>query len=461
MVKRDNTEAKGTIIMSAGRDILQVFNILKYRKFSGYSGLAAKNSIYQFLTNIILKGGSLLFTLIFARLLMPELFGLYSLALATIILFALLADLGIGQSLIVFISKSMQKNKPEEAKAYFNYIFKIKIWLTLLSVTLLVLSSKLIVSFYNDKPILLALLVGTLYVVSLSLIGVFDALFQAVNNFRQNMLRELIFQILRLIIVPIGALLFIKSSYDFILFVIIGLLSLTYIVALIFMAYVAYQKVPLMKEKSRGLNSLEKKKVNKFLGIMALTVLSGMFIGYIDTLMLGRFVTPEYIGFYQAALNAINSLIPLIPISIVLFPIFNRLKGKKLEVGFKKSAKITFIISVCLFVLTFIFAPLIIKIIYGSAYANSVLILRFLSFIVLIYQLSALYDGYLISRGKNKIVAKFLIITTIIGAILSYALIKIFVLQSFYMATIGAAIAVVATRAFYLATQIWNKSRLQ
>src|SRR3989338_5981732 len=318
MVKRDNTEAKGTIIMSAGRDILQVFNILKYRKFSGYSGLAAKNSIYQFLTNIILKGGSLLFTLIFARLLMPELFGLYSLALATIILFALLADLGIGQSLIVFISKSMQKNKPEEAKAYFNYIFKIKIWLTLLSVTLLVLSSKLIVSFYNDKPILLALLVGTLYVVSLSLIGVFDALFQAVNNFRQNMLRELIFQILRLIIVPIGALLFIKSSYDFILFVIIGLLSLTYIVALIFMAYVAYQKVPLMKEKSRGLNSLEKKKVNKFLGIMALTVLSGMFIGYIDTLMLGRFVTPEYIGFYQAALNAINSLIPLIPISIVL-----------------------------------------------------------------------------------------------------------------------------------------------
>jgi len=54
-----------------------------------------------------------------------------------------------------------------------------------------------------------------------------------------------------------------------------------------------------------------------------------------------------------------------------------------------------------------------------------------------------------------------LIITTIIGAILSYALIKIFVLQSFYMATIGAAIAVVATRAFYLATQIWNKSRLQ
>ena len=302
---------------------------------------------------------------------------------------------------------------------------------------------------------------GTLYVVSLSLIGVFDALFQAVNNFRQNMLRELIFQILRLIIVPIGALLFIKSSYDFILFVIIGLLSLTYIVALIFMAYVAYQKVPLMKEKSRGLNSLEKKKVNKFLGIMALTVLSGMFIGYIDTLMLGRFVTPEYIGFYQAALNAINSLIPLIPISIVLFPIFNRLKGKKLEVGFKKSAKITFIISVCLFVLTFIFAPLIIKIIYGSAYANSVLILRFLSFIVLIYPLSALYDGYLISRGKNKIVAKFLIITTIIGAILSYALIKIFVLQSFYMATIGAAIAVVATRAFYLATQIWNKSRLQ
>ena len=84
---------------------------IKKRNFSGNTGQAIKNSGWTTATILVSKIGSLIFTIITARLLMPELFGLYSLALSTISLFALFSDLGIGQSLIKFVVSSRSEKK--------------------------------------------------------------------------------------------------------------------------------------------------------------------------------------------------------------------------------------------------------------------------------------------------------------------------------------------------------------
>ena len=70
------------------KEVFGILDMFRIRKFVGYTGLALKNSTYKFLNTAIAKGGSLIFTIIVARLLLPELFGLYSLALSTIIIFA-------------------------------------------------------------------------------------------------------------------------------------------------------------------------------------------------------------------------------------------------------------------------------------------------------------------------------------------------------------------------------------
>ena len=107
--------------------IKDIFRRIRKRDFSGNTGLVIKNSIYQFSTNLVTKIGSLIFVIILARMLMPELFGLYSLALSTILIFVAFSELGIGQTLIRFVSKEFGKNK--NPKFYVVYLAKLKLFL--------------------------------------------------------------------------------------------------------------------------------------------------------------------------------------------------------------------------------------------------------------------------------------------------------------------------------------------
>ena len=99
-------------------DIKNIFRRIKDRDFEGNTGMAIKNSIYQFSTTLLAKIGAFFFTIIMARLLLPELFGLYSLALSTILFFVTFSDLGIGEALLRFVSKYLGKNKDTKAKSY-------------------------------------------------------------------------------------------------------------------------------------------------------------------------------------------------------------------------------------------------------------------------------------------------------------------------------------------------------
>ena len=58
-------------------------------------------------------------TILLARILMPELFGLYNLALSTIFLFSAISNLGIGETVITFVSKELGKNKKKSANLKF------------------------------------------------------------------------------------------------------------------------------------------------------------------------------------------------------------------------------------------------------------------------------------------------------------------------------------------------------
>src|SRR3989344_9102241 len=93
------------------------------KDYSGNTGITIKNGIAQFSTNLFAKIGSLFFTIILARILMPELFGLYSLALSTIMIFASLSELGINLALTKFVSREFERNKKRiKAKSYTFYL---------------------------------------------------------------------------------------------------------------------------------------------------------------------------------------------------------------------------------------------------------------------------------------------------------------------------------------------------
>ena len=436
-------EKEKRFVKEEEKDIKGVWRRIRKRDFSGNTGLAVKNSVYQFSTTLVAKIGSLIFIVILARLLMPELFGLYSLALSTIVLFAAFSDLGVGRTLVRFISKELSNKKPN-TKAYYDYLIKIKFVLTFLTSLILILSAYFIANVYYNKPIFFALLAGGLYIFANSFIGFFSGFYQAYNNFKKVLIKESIFQILRLIILPLVVLFSLSFSKEILFLNIILGLSFCYLIGFIFLLI----KKPVLKGKE--LEKKEKKQVNKFILPLTVTVLSGVFFGYIDIIMLGHFVDSEFIGYYSAAFALISSVIALLGFSAVLLPIFSRLGGERLKRGLKKSIKMIIPVSLVAIFFIVLLAPFIIKIVYGIEYSNSTLLLRMLSLLVFSGPLTAIYTTYFISKGNTKIIAKLLVSTTIINIILNFVLISILVKQSHYLATIGAVVATLVSRYLYL-----------
>jgi len=431
------------------------------RDFSGYTGIAVKNAIYSFSTNAVSKMGSLIFTAMIIGstflvklfslfsielkpLLTPEMFGLYSLSLSTILLFAGFADLGIGNALVRYISKYN-----ENSKGYINYLAKLKIVLTSIVALVLIAASYFITTYYQ-KPIFLALLAGSLYILSTSLLSFISGFFQAENNFRIIFQRELLFQILRLIILPIAIIYSLAYSPQFVLFIIFFSLSMCYFLALLFL------KLNLQKYHGKKLNSSQKKEVIKFVLPLTATALSGTFFGYIDIIMLGRFVEATYIAYYQAAFALLGSGITLISFSSVLFPIFSRLKGARLLKGLKKSIVVTIPLAILGIIFTYLIAPLAINLIYNSDYILAVRILQALSILILTDPLISIYSSFFISEGKSYFVAKVLVISTLINIILNYIFITTLLPFGNYAAVFGAVIATIISRVIYLGMFIFK-----
>jgi stage V sporulation protein B len=432
------------------------------RDFSGNSGMAIKNSIYSFLTSAVAKIGSLLFTALIVGssfltkflslfsieikpLLTPELFGLYSLALSTILIFAGFSDLGIGNAMVRYISK-----KGINSGGYIAYLAKIKITLTIVVSLVLIASSYFIASYYQ-KPIFLALLAGSIYIIALSLMTFISGFFQAENNFRIMFFREILFQILRLIIVPIVIIYSLAYSDQIVLFSITFSLAICYFIALLFL------KLNLKKYHGKKLDNNQKNEIKKFLLPLSATALSGAFFGYIDIIMLGRFVGPIYIAYYQAAFALISSATILLSFNSVLFPIFSRLKGARLIKGLQKSIIVTIPLSIIGMILTILLARPLITLLYNSDYLPGVLILQLLSILFLTDPLINIYFSFLISEGRSSFVGKALVITTLINIILNYILITNLLPLGDYMAVLGAVFSTILSRFVYLGIFIFHK----
>jgi len=440
-------------------DFKNIFQRIRKKDFSGNTGLAIKNSIYNFSTTVISKFGSLIFTIIIARLLMPELFGFYNLALSTILIFAAISELGINQSIVRFVSHSLGKNKKTKSKDYLIYFAKIKFALVFISIILLLIFSKFIAEGYYQKPIFLALLAGVFYIFFTQITNYFISVLNSFNNFKNILFKEIIFQLSRIIFVPLAVVYAIKLSLsnETILFYVILALSISYFFTGIYLSFITKKKSYFRPKGSRILSKEEKKEANRFVILTAVIVLSGVFFGNIDKVMLGRFVAGEFIGYYQAAFSLIGALTSLCSFGAVLLPIFSRMENKDMKKAMKKITKIVFLTSSVFFVLTLIFSNLAVKIIYGNEYLLAANILKLFSILVLILPMISIYLPYFMSQNKPGVIAKSLGLSTMINIILNYLLITTLLPYGQLSAVYGATIATIISQGIYLGILIFRK----
>jgi len=449
-------------IQEEREDFRNIFYRFKKRDFSGLGGQAMKNSGYEFATNIVMKVGSLFFTIIIARMLMPELFGLYSLALGTIILVASLSDLGIGSAAMTFLSRKLSKKRDSsEAKKYFKTLLKWKIYASLIGALIIVLLSYYLANTYYNKPIFFALLAGGLYIPVVTLTNFLSVSFKADNNFKYPLLKEIFLQVLKLTIVPLGILIIFKMDLETnsIIFFVLLTIILCYLLSFFLLIYFMKRKVPFLKAKAKELDKDEKKGLRRFILPLTAIILSGAFFGYIDMFMLGHYVSSIFLSYYSVSFVLVGAVTVLVgSVATGLFPIFSRIKGPVLKNLLRKSKNMAFIISFFIAIFTVFAAYWIVKIVYGPSFLPATLFLQFFSILIILSPIIAIYTSYYISQRKTSSLAVILIGSTIITIILNFIGINYGLQFGEYYGVLGACIATIVSKIICLSGMIlWSK----
>ncbi len=440
------------IFKEAKKDSEKIIVRFRNKNFSGDVGQAVKNSSWQFSTNIIGKICSLIFTIILARILVPEVYGLYGLALSTILFIGVFSDLGLSSTLITLMSKTIDKN-PGKAKKYFYYITKLKVFLVFLTSLILIILAKWVANSYYNKPIFYAILAGAVYIPFSSFFSWTSSLFVIKNKFKPIFFKEIIFQILRIIIIPI-LIIFVFNKFvsgDILLFWIFIAISFCYLISIFYSLFKIKSMKILSYEKNEKLSKKEIKGIYKFAIPLSITALSGSFFGFIDTIMLGHYVDSIFIAYYQASFNLINSASVILSfMGIALLPIFAR-SNKKISIKlFRKSRIFLFLISLISLIFTLLISNYLILFTYGENYLSSIFYLKVFSILLILSPMIELYTNYYTSKKRTGVIAVSLLISTFLNIVFNYIFINFGLNYGMNKAVLGACIATIISRFVYL-----------
>jgi len=409
-----------------------------------------KNSFWGFTSSLANRMGGLVFTILLARFLLPEKFGIYTLALSIAMIFFTFADLGVNSTLVRYLSKAISKNK-KQASSYYHYLLRLKLLFVIsASLLLLILAHPIAFYVYKNPALFAPLLVASLYIFLLSLENFYSQIFYAIEKVNYASLKETIHQILR-IALAFPIFYFVAESYQ--VAGVFTALVLTALVMLLFAWYYTKKLIPdLYKKPGQEIN---KKRIKIFLGFLTIASISAIFFSYIDSLMLGIFVSPEFVGFYRASFSLVFGVVGLVSFTNTIFlSAFTKLKQSKLSNVLNKAFKYLSIVSIPAVFGLFILGRFFVKALYGVNYLPSTMSLLVLCFLIFPTVSVGLFLSLFSAEEKPQIFAKLILITTGINIILNYIFIKFFLTFSPIHATLGAALATLISWLFYFSVSV-------
>lgn len=386
------------------------------------SKIAIENSSYSLVLTLILKIGGLIFTVLIARILLAELFGIYALALSIATIVISFTDLGIDNTFLRYFSEALGNKNKKKARGYFRYMFKIKLSLIILFVFLILIFSRFISYNIYEKPLLFfAIIFSCLFIIMESLITFFGNIIIATKNMKALPWLTLINQIAKILLSLLAISIF---NYDFKvpgLFIAFAISGAFYLIATFMISYKKYKDIFI-----GGKVNIERKQVNNYLKFMAITTLSLAFFSSIDILMLGKFVPIEYLGYYRVSSSLVLTIASLFSLSSIFLPIFTQINNKRFKRGFHKTLRYVLLISIPATAGVIFISKYLIKAIYGNSYILAAFSMYFLSLLILTTPLIGLYSMIFQSREKPKIVSNAVLISLLINILLNLTAIFLF-----------------------------------
>lgn len=423
-------------------------------KNQSLSKIALENSSYSLLLNLILKFGGLIFTVLIARILLPELFGIYSLALSIVTIVITFTDFGIDNTFLRYFSEALGNKDKPKARSYFKYFIKIKSLLIALFIIVIIFSAKFISYNIYDKPLLFfALIFSCLFIVMESLTNFFGGIIVATKNIKSLPILALLNQLMKILLSLLAISL---VRYEFkvpSLFVAFAISGAIYLFLIFLIAY--------RKDKNSLIGSqvdIDKKSVNQYLKFMAIASLSLTFFGSIDILMLGKFVAVEYLGYYRAALSLVITIASLFSLSSIFLPVFTQISGQRFSRGFHKTLRYILILSIPATAGIVFIARYLVKAVYGNEYLLGAASIYFLSLLIITTPLIGLYSIIFQSKEKPKIVSNAILISLIINIILNLLVMFLFKGNPLYTIA-GVGLATSLSRVLLLGFLVYSAKK--
>ena len=375
---------------------------------------------------------------IIVRIIGPDKFGTLNFLLAIVTYFALFINYGFDYTATRTIAQN--SNDASVVNAVFFKVFYAKILLFIISIALFAVMVIYIPQIKKNIAISIFYFAGTLSNVFLP-----NWLFQG----KQQLPKAAIFNLAVKVISSVVMILIIRKSSDYGWYAILTSASQLAVGFLLF--WYAFKKFNIKWVSVR------------ISDIFSLLYLDRMI--FISTLMISIYTTSNIVilgfmrpdnevGIYTAAARIVGIVqtLTLLPLSQTLFPYISKSFAQNRESGIQEVKKIFPLISLFTLLLSialFIFSPLIIHILFGSAFNKAILVLRILSFNPFIISLSNLMGVQTILNLKKD---KIFLYITLVGSVLS---ILFNIVITHYYNYLGTAVSWVLTELIIVLSMIF------
>ena len=418
-----------------------------------YSKDIVSNFSYTTYAMILNRVGNLIFSIILARFLMPEGFGIYNLALSVSLVIVIFSDLGIDVTLTRYLTKSLKAGNIPLAKAYTEYILKIKTILSFVAaLILLIIAYPLSNSFFGKPELFVPLIVCSFYLFASSFEGTLRVFFYVMNKVKYFAIKESIFQTLKIVILILVFYFVSAQHYVLAALIVITLISFLFIP---YYLYYIYQFAGFIFREKRVAN-INKKKVIIFMSQLTIGGVTAVVFSYIDTIIMGASLPAEYVGYYRAAFGIIYSIFGLFSFSNVLLPFYNRMNKDRLIRALSRTIKYSAMVTIPSIFGIVALSSYIIRLFFGYEYLPAALPLSISAILIFEMVHTGILMSFYQSIGKIKFYTIMVVVSTLLNLALNIMVVVILRSHSDILIMNLIACVTVITRYFLLLSLFFN-----
>jgi O-antigen/teichoic acid export membrane protein len=405
------------------------------------SGRTLKNFVLTLITELIGFSANVIIIYILSHLYSQTEFSSYSFSFTFISFFMIMANFGLGSTIIQSVAAKKDQDK-EGVQKLVTEGFKLIFIFSAITSLILFIISNFVNSIYNIPDLGIALSFASIYLFFSNLILHFENVFLGIWLYEYYALSKIIFNTLKLMIIFLNFIIRLPIPTILALYALLSMIHfLIFFIIVIKLKYI------------KKMFSFDFKFIQRILKVSVFMFLPGVFLYIINNFnqfVLAFVITPSEFAVYSITLTIIQIVsLPIIILSNLVFPYVSYYMLKKEEGGKNVQSifNLTFyyglLIMIPVTIFIFMFSDQIVISIFGTAYYNASIYIKVFIFYLNFKMIDILGGHFLWAANKPKLVVKLYGITALFTVILSVILIPLFF-------TYGAILAIIIPHIAYI-----------